>query len=66
MEGSKIKFSNGKIDVPNDPIINDDHIILLNLANKKEIERIKIIGLKIFLWGGGDEFLKKTNDEEIS
>ena len=36
-----------KCDQLNDPIINNDHIILLNLANKKEIERIKKIGLKI-------------------
>ena len=30
-----------KSDQLNDPIINNDHIILLKLANKKEIERIK-------------------------
>ena len=36
-----------KCDALNDPIINDEHIILLNLANKKEIERIKKVGLKI-------------------
>ena len=36
-----------KCDQLNDPIINNDHIILLNLASKKEIERIKKIGLKI-------------------
>ena len=28
-------------------LLNDDHIILLKLANKKEIEKIKKIGLKI-------------------
>ena len=36
-----------KCDALNDPIINDDHIILLNLANKKDIEKIKAIGLKV-------------------
>ena len=36
-----------KCDALNDPIINDDHIILLNLANKKDIQKIKKIGLKV-------------------
>ena len=36
-----------KCDQLNDPIINNYHIILLKLANKKEIEKIKKIGLKI-------------------
>ena len=36
-----------KCDQLNDPIINNDHIILLKLANKKEIEKIKKIGLKV-------------------
>ena len=36
-----------KCDALNDPIISDDHAILLKLANKKDIEKIKKIGLKI-------------------
>ncbi len=36
-----------KCDELNDPIISDDHAILLKLANKKDIEKIKKIGLKI-------------------
>ena len=30
-----------KCDQLNDPIINDAHVVLLNLASKKEIDKIK-------------------------
>ncbi len=46
LKGPLIEFYY-KRDELNDPIINDEHIILLNLANKKDIEKIKKIGFKI-------------------
>ena len=36
-----------KCDNLNDPLINDDHIFLLNLAKKEQIKKIKSISLKI-------------------
>ena len=36
-----------KSDSLNDPIISDDHAILLNLAKKQHLNKIKRIGLKI-------------------
>ena len=36
-----------KSDALNDPLINDDHVFLLNLATRKEIQKIRRISLRI-------------------